>query len=200
MVHARTFSRQLGSTLPTHNQPQILPQTVNSEDSHRPKYSKTLHWKNSFLNSVQSSHIKTSNSFQKLLTNIKTLPPKSKLILGLLCILSLISILGAVSGVRPDILRGGYRDPYKRIHYATHNTGPKFNHNGDKGVKREEPPIPVEAVGLTPKKVAPFVHPEGEKVKRGEAPVMGRRPRNSMPRNVVDEADVPAAVPQQLMV
>ncbi|RAL68107.1 hypothetical protein DID88_008821 [Monilinia fructigena] len=119
-------------SLPTHNQPQIPPQTVNSEDLHRPKNFKTLNWKNSLLNSVQSSHIKTRKFFGKLLTNIKTLPPKSKLIL--------------VSGVRPDILKGGYRDPYTRIHYATHNTGPKFNHNGDKGVKREEPPIPVEAV------------------------------------------------------
>ncbi|KAB8304530.1 hypothetical protein EYC80_003916 [Monilinia laxa] len=200
MVHARTFSRQLGSTLPMHNQPQIPPQTVNSEDPHRPKYSKTLYWNNSLLNSVQSSHIKISNSFGKLLTNIKTLPLKSKLILGLLCILSLISILGAVSGVRPGIFKGGYRDPYTRIHYATHNTGPKFNHNGDKGVKREEPPIPVEAVGLTPKKITPFVHSEGKKVKRGEAPVMGRRPRNSTPRNVVDEADAPATIPQPLVV
>ncbi|QSZ29427.1 hypothetical protein DSL72_003941 [Monilinia vaccinii-corymbosi] len=145
MVHARTFSRQLSNTLPTHNQP---PQTVVNDSEHprRPTPPNTSHWKQSFLDSLHSSHIRTSNFFRKLLARTKTFPAKSKLILGLLCLLSLVSLIGAVSGALPDLLKGGYRDPYTRIHYATHNKGPKFNHNSEKEVKREEPPIPVAAI------------------------------------------------------
>ncbi|THV55051.1 hypothetical protein BGAL_0015g00370 [Botrytis galanthina] len=192
MVHARTFSRQLGSTLPTHNQPQIPPQIIisDSEDPHKPVYYKTTHWKNSFLNSVQSSHIKTSTSFRSLLTRIKKLPSRSKILLGLVCLLSLVSLIGVLSGVRLDLLRGGERSPYPRTHYATHNKGPKFDHNRDKGVKREEaPPIPVQAIGLTPKKVTPVVHEEGKKVKRDGISTTGLTPRKLMPRQFGIAAD-----------
>ncbi|KAM3158425.1 hypothetical protein ABEW05_001087 [Botrytis cinerea] len=193
MVHARTFSRQLGSTLPTHNQPQIPPQIIisDSEDPHKPVYYKTSHWKNSFLNSVQSSHVKTRTSFRGLLTRIKNLPSKSKILLGLVCLLSLVSLIGVISGVRLDLLKGRDRSPYTRIHYVTHNKGPKFDHNRDKGVKREEaPPIPVQAIGLTPKKVTPVVHDEGEKVKRDGISTTGPTPRKLMPRQFGIVADV----------
>ncbi|ESZ94937.1 hypothetical protein SBOR_4661 [Sclerotinia borealis F-4128] len=198
MAHARTFSRQLGSTLPTHNQPQVPPQIIisDSEDPHKPIYHQTLHWKNSLLDSVQSSHTQTSTSFHSLLTKIKTIAPRSKVLLGLLCLLSLVSVIAAASGVRPDILTGGDRSPYTRTHYVTHNRGRKFDHNREKRVKREEPPvpIPVPVIGLTPKKIAPVVHTEEKKVKRGEAPVMRLTPRKSIPREVGGGTDVPVTI------
>lgn len=180
MVHARTFSRQLGNSLPTHNQPQIPPQIIitDSEDPHKPIYYKTSQWKNSFLNSVQSSHIKTTTSFRNVLTKINKLPPRSKILLGLVCLLSLVSLIGIVGGVRPDILREGHRSPYTRTHYVTHNKGPKFNHNRDKAVKREEAPVPIPV-------------PAEEKVKRDEAPAIGLTPRKFIPRQFENEADVP---------
>ncbi|TGO12093.1 hypothetical protein BTUL_0094g00050 [Botrytis tulipae] len=200
MVHARTFSRQLGSTLPMHNQPQIPPQIIisDSEDPHKPVYYKTTHWKNSFLNSVQSSHIKTSTSLRSLLTRIKKLPSRSKILLGLVCLLSLVSLIGALAGVRLDLLKGGERSPYPRAHYATHNKGPKFDHNRDKGVKREEaPPIPVQAIGLTPK-ITPVVHEEGKKAKRDGISTTGLTPRKLMPRQFGVVADAIAALNDEL--
>ncbi|KAI9648437.1 hypothetical protein NHQ30_003071 [Ciborinia camelliae] len=190
MVHARKFSRQLDGTLPTHNQPQGPPQIIisDSEDPHKPIYFKTLDWKDSFINSIQASYIKTSTSAQNLLKKIKKLSTRSKLLLALLCLLFLVSLIGVVGGLHLDILKGD-QSPYKRLHYATHNTGPKFNHNREKVVKREEP-IPVPAIELTPKKVTPVVRGEGKKAKRDELPVKGLAPRKMIPRPFGKEADL----------
>lgn len=62
-------------------------------------------------------------------------------------------------------------------------------------MKREEAPaeapapVPVEAIGLTPKKIAPVVHTEEKKVKRDEMPAIGLTPKKLIPRQAVDGLD-----------
>lgn len=87
------------------------------------------------------------------------------------------------------VFKTGYRDPYERIHYVTHNKGPKSNHNRDTGIKRGAPPLPPQILDLGSKNVAPIVHEEGKEVKRDEVSAMGLTRRKLIPRQVSSEMD-----------